>query len=207
MGVEMTLQRWMASIPVVLLATAGCRVITEEIPTSRSALDQPGPAPIVVTVPTTSATPAPPHPVPQATPIPAPNPAPAPVPTATPAPAPAPQGPPSPSPVYAVRVGFFGINCGKGNPVPRNGAGVLPRGCKGYVTATPKNQDNSDVPARIHGPDIEWFVLDGEDKIDVRPPTFESDFNKDVVAVRPGSFALCATVKGTTGCLIATVTP
>jgi hypothetical protein len=104
-------------------------------------------------------------------------------------------------------VGFFGINCGRGNPTPRNGQGILPRGCKGYVTATPKNQDNSDVPAHIHGPDIEWFVLEGADKIDVREPTFPSDFNKDVVAVRLGNFALCATVKGTTGCLLATVTP
>jgi hypothetical protein len=206
MGAEMTLQRRIASVPVVLLAVAGCRVITEEIPTSRSALSATGPAPIIVTVPTTAATPAPPNPVPASTPTPAPapNPAPAPVPSTTPAPAPAPAGP---SPVYAVRVGFFGINCGRGNPVPRNGAGVLPRGCKGYVTATPKNQDNSDVPARIHGPDIDWFVLEGEDRIEVRDPTFESDFNKDVVAVRLGNFALCATVKGTTGCLMATVTP
>ena len=32
-----------------------------------------------------------------------------------------------------------------------------------------------------------------------------SDFNKDVVGVRPGSFVLCATVKSVTGCLSADV--
>lgn len=194
----MTLQRGMASIPAIVLAAMGCQVITEEIPTARTPLSPAAGPPIVVSAPLPSATP---HPAPTPTPA-TPAPSATPVPSATPAPQPQ-----TASPVYAVRVGFFGINCGRGNPVPRNGAGVLPRGCRGYVTATPKNQDNTDVPPRVHGPDIDWFVLDGSDKIDVQDPTFESDFNKDVVAVRNGNFALCATVKGTTGCLVATVIP
>jgi hypothetical protein len=109
--------------------------------------------------------------------------------------------------IHSIRVGFFGINCGRGNPVPRNGERILPRGCRGYVTATPKQANGDDVPAHVHGPNIEWFVLDGADKISVEDPTFRSDFNKDVVGVREGSFGLCATVQDVTGCLIGTVVP
>jgi hypothetical protein len=91
--------------------------------------------------------------------------------------------------------------------VPRNGQKVLPRGCRGYVTASPKDAQGDDVPARVHGPDIEWFVLYGNDIIDVQTPTFASDFNKDIVGVKTGAFGLCATVRGVTGCLIGTVIP
>jgi hypothetical protein len=92
-------------------------------------------------------------------------------------------------------------------PVPRNGERILPRGCRGYVTATPKQANGDDVPAAVHGPNIEWFVLTGDDIIDVQAPTFASDFNKDIVGVRPGAFGLCATVRGVTGCLMGTVVP
>jgi hypothetical protein len=111
------------------------------------------------------------------------------------------------STIDSIRVGFFGINCGRGNPVPRNGEKLLPRGCRGYVTATPKDRNNDDVPAHIHGPDIEWFVLTGGDMIDVQEPTFPSDFNKDIVGETPGAFGLCATVREVTGCLMGTVIP
>ena len=109
--------------------------------------------------------------------------------------------------IDSIRVGFFGINCGRGNPVPRNGEKILPVGCRGYVTATPKQVNGDDVPASNHGPNIEWFILEGADKISVQAPTFASDFNKDVVAVRTGTFGLCATVRGVTGCLMGTVVP
>ena len=66
---------------------------------------------------------------------------------------------------------------------------------------TPKRADNTDVPAKEHGPDIEWFMLYGSEFVDVQDPTFESDFNKDVVGAKVGGFGLCATVKGVTGCL------
>jgi hypothetical protein len=109
--------------------------------------------------------------------------------------------------IDSIRVAFFGINCGRGNPVPRNNERLLPRGCRGYVTATPKQANGDDVPANVHGPNIEWFVLYGEEFIDVQAPTFQSNFNKDVVGVSPGAFGLCATVRGVTGCLIGTVIP
>ena len=43
--------------------------------------------------------------------------------------------------------------------------------------------------------------------MDVQRPTFASDFNKDLVGLRPGPFSLCATVKGVTGCLGGEVIP
>ena len=67
-------------------------------------------------------------------------------------------------------MGFFGINCGPGVPVPRNGERLLPRGCRGYVTATPKRPNGDDVPAHEHGPNIEWFMLVGADLVDVQAP-------------------------------------
>ena len=202
----------------VALGAWGCTVV-EEIPTRPSLIrvgDQPvrplggspspNPSPVaspgvVTPSPRPSATPTP-VPAPVATPSPAPTlPSPSPRPSATPT-------PPLPNnTIDSIRVGFFGINCGQGVPVPRNGERILPRGCRGYVTATPKDVNNDDVPAHIHGPDIEWFVLDGADKIDVQAPTFRSDFNKDVVGVAEGSFYLCATVRNVTGCLGGTVVP
>ena len=91
--------------------------------------------------------------------------------------------------------------------MPRNGEKILPRGCRGYVTASPKDVRGDDVPPAVHGPDIEWFVLYGDDIVDVQSPTFASNFNKDIVGVRTGAFALCATVREVTGCLIGTVVP
>lgn len=105
-------------------------------------------------------------------------------------------------------MGFFGISCKKNNkPVPNNGAGQLPVGCKGFVTATPKYANGDDVPLSVHGPDIDWDLQTGDGYVEVRPPSFPSDFNKDLVGLRAGPFSLCATVKGVRGCLNGTVTP
>ncbi len=130
-------------------------------------------------------------------------------PTPAPSPTPTPKATPAPSAgrIDSIRVGFFGINCGKDKPVPRNGEKKLPIGCRGYVTATPKQANGDDVPASEHGPNIEWFMHYGEDLVDVQAPTFKSDFNKDVVGRKLGAFGLCATVKGVTGCLIGSVVP
>ena len=164
-----------------LLATVGCQTLIEEAPTLPEPVAAPAPAPEPLAPPPVTA------------PAVAPTPTPAPVPTPTPA--------PDPGSIDAIRVAFFGIDCGKGNPVPNNGWKKLPKGCRGFVTATPKRADNTDVPAKEHGPDIEWFMLYGSEFVDVQDPTFESDFNKDVVGVKVGGVGLCATVKGVTGCL------
>jgi hypothetical protein len=161
-----------------ILASMGCQTLIEEAPSLPDPIAAPAPvAPPPVTTPA----------------LVVPSPSPSPVPTPTPS--------PDAGSIDSIRVAFFGIDCGKGNPVPNNGWKKLPKGCRGFVTATPKRADNTDVPAKEHGPDIEWFMLYGSEFVDVQDPTFESDFNKDVVGVKVGGFGLCATVKGVTGCL------
>ena len=152
----------------------GCQTLVEESPTEPTNVAPPSVAPPPVTAPAVT-----PSPVPSPTPTPAPN----------------------PGSIYDIRVAFFGITCGKGNPVPNNGWKMLPKGCRGFVTATPKRKDGSDVPAAEHGPDIEWSMLYGDEFVRVEDPTFESDFNKDLIGVKVGGFGLCAKVKGVTGCL------
>ena len=161
-----------------ILASMGCQTLIEEAPSLPDPIAAPAPvAPPPVTTPA----------------LVVPSPSPSPVPTPTPS--------PDAGSIDSIRVAFFGIDCGKGNPVPNNGWKKLPKGCRGFVTATPKRADNTDVPAKEHGPDIEWFMLYGSEFVDVQDPTFESDFNKDVVGVKVGGLGLCATVKGVTGCL------
>ncbi|MET0556833.1 MAG: hypothetical protein ABW221_27580, partial [Vicinamibacteria bacterium] len=53
-----------------------------------------------------------------------------------------------------VRVAFYAIQCEDGRTPPRNGEGILPTDCSGYVTATPKKADDTDVHKSVHGPDI-----------------------------------------------------
>ena len=162
---------------VLALGAVGCQTLTEEAPSQHTPVAGPNPAPPVT--------------------APAQAPSPSPVPTPTPT--------PNPGTIDSIRVSFFGITCGKGNPVPNNGWKLLPKGCRGFVTATPKRRDGSDVPAAEHGPNIDWYVLYGDQYIRVEDPTFESDFNKDLIGVQVGGFGLCATVKGVTGCLAGTV--
>jgi len=177
----------------------GCQTITEEMPT------RPGPltitAPIVVVIPIGN--PLAPAPTPAATPAPAPNPTPNP----TPAPAPTATPKPDAGPIDSIRVGFFGISCKNGKTAPRNGERKLPVGCTGFVTATPKDKNNVDVPAKVHGPNIAWNLMWGKGTVDVKLPTFPSDFNKDVLGLNVGEFSLCATVKGIEGCLHGFVIP
>jgi hypothetical protein len=166
---------------LVALVAGGCQTITEEMPSRPSAVKVPATVP-VVTIPVPVPTP------PAATPTPAATPAPAPAAT------PAPQATPAVDPgiIDSVRVGFFGFKCTDGQIVPHNGWGQLPKGCTGYLTATPKKKDGSDVPPKDHGPDIAWNLRAGQGIVDVLPPTFPNDFNKDLLGLRQGEFrALC----------------
>jgi hypothetical protein len=193
---------------LTIVAVAGgvaCQTIVEEAP-SRSAGPLTGPAPIPILIPNPSPAAVAPTPVPPAAPAPAPTAAPSAAPTPAPTPA-APAPAPGASAIHKIRVGFFGISCKNGKPTPRNGEGRLPTGCRGYVTATPKKANGDDVPAKDHGPDIAWSLESGGNSVRVEKPTFESDFNKDLVGVRPGPFMLCATVKSVTGCLGGEVIP
>jgi hypothetical protein len=102
--------------------------------------------------------------------------------------------------IAAVRVAFYSIRCEDEGDVPRNGEGILPTGCQGFVTATPKQRDNTDVPSEVHGPDITWELVQVDDYVDIvefpRVP-----FNKILIGRDPGRFQLCGTVLGVKGCL------
>ena len=105
--------------------------------------------------------------------------------------------------VAYVRTAFFAFECPAGVVAPLPPEGKLPLGCDGFVTATPKQRNGSDVPSWIHGPEIEWELREGEDVVRVEPdPRFSNPFNK---VLRPtgkvDGFVLCATVLGREGCL------
>jgi hypothetical protein len=102
-----------------------------------------------------------------------------------------------------VRTAFFAFECNPGVVAPSPMAGKLPLGCDGYVTATPKQRDGTNVPAWIHGTEIEWELRDGEDVVRVEPdPRFGEPFNKILRTTgRVDGFVLCATVLGKEGCL------
>jgi hypothetical protein len=103
--------------------------------------------------------------------------------------------------IDAVRVHFYGIQCPDGITVPDNAEKRLPVGCTGYVSATPKDKSNKDVPSQIHGPDIQWETLQGDGEHLVKVSDFPGQpFNKLVDAVEEGYFTMCATVKGIRGC-------
>lgn len=102
-----------------------------------------------------------------------------------------------------VRTAFFSFECGPGVVAPHPREGDLRLGCDGFVTATPKQRNDDDVPAWIHGAEIAWELRSGEDVVGVEPdPRFGNPFNR---ILRPtgtvGSFVLCATVLGREGCL------
>jgi hypothetical protein len=105
-----------------------------------------------------------------------------------------------------VRVAFYGIECEEGIPAPRNGENVLPVGCRGFVTATPKQPSNEDVPRAIVGDDIAWRTEQAGDRVVVHDDPHNA-FNKTVVALNPGPYTLCATSHGVEGCQYAEVVP
>ena len=102
--------------------------------------------------------------------------------------------------IDSVRVAFYGLRCLDGRTPPNNGLGLLPVDCIGFVTATPKNKDNRDVPPAIHGPAIDWFMRDGAENVRIHDVPGQN-FNKEAVGLHKGHFALCAVVKGVEGCL------
>jgi hypothetical protein len=106
-----------------------------------------------------------------------------------------------------VRVHFYSVDCEPGIEVPRNGANQLPVGCRGMVTATPKQKNNLDVPPHIVGPDIVWSLEQGKDKVIVHDYPGGNAFNKILVPQNLGHYQLCATVQGVTGCQDADVLP
>lgn len=101
----------------------------------------------------------------------------------------------------SVRVHFFSVRCPEGRTAPDNAEKKLPVGCTGYVSATPKDKANKDVPPHIHGEQILWEVFQGEGENLARVNEFPGQpFNKIVEALNEGYFSMCATVKNVRGC-------
>jgi hypothetical protein len=108
--------------------------------------------------------------------------------------------------VDRVRVGFYGIRCEGDREPPRNGQGLLPVNCTGYVTATPKKADDTDVDPRVHGSEIDWQLVPLGGRVIVASYS-DIPFNKVVKGYSPGDVRLCATVQGHQGCLNIKVIP
>ena len=102
-----------------------------------------------------------------------------------------------------VRVAFWAFECRPGSTPPEKHKGLLPRGCDGSVTATPKDRNGDDVPLSIHGPDIQWELRRGDEVVEVFDDwSFPNPFNKILRGKGPiDAFQLCATVQGVEGCL------
>ena len=109
----------------------------------------------------------------------------------------------APDLIAYVRTALFSFECNPGVVAPIPLEGKLPLGCDGFVTATPKQKNGTDVPAWIHGAAIEWELRDGEDVVRVDPDTyFSNPFNRILrTRGRVDGFVLCATVLGKQGCL------
>lgn len=99
-----------------------------------------------------------------------------------------------------VRVHFYSVDCPDGMTAPRNGADELPLGCRGFLTATPKQRNNLDVPVHIVANDITWWMEKGADKIEVHDYPDHNDFNKILVPRNVGAYQICASSHGVVGC-------
>jgi hypothetical protein len=109
-----------------------------------------------------------------------------------------------------VRTHLWGYECLSGITPPPPGDRMIPIGCDGRVTATPKQRNGRDVPPRIHGPSVSWDHRTGHDIVTLETdPRFpDNPFDKVMVTSgRLGWFTVCATVLGKTGCLDAQVVP
>jgi len=101
----------------------------------------------------------------------------------------------------SVRVHFFSIRCPEGIVAPDNAEKKLPVGCTGWVSATPKDKANKDIPPAVHGDRIDWEIFQGEGENLARVTDVPGQpFNKYVDALNAGYFTMCATVKAVRGC-------
>lgn len=104
-------------------------------------------------------------------------------------------------------VGYFGIACRDGVPAPGWSDGILPLKCTGAITATPKDWDGKDVPLEVHGPDIDWWISEGDGVVELGVQSANEPFNRILFPVSVGFFKVCATVLDKTGCMRGQVVP
>jgi hypothetical protein len=100
--------------------------------------------------------------------------------------------------VVKMWVGLYDFECDDPAQAPPAPEKSLPLSCDGYITATPKDKNLRTVPPSAHGPDIEWFVRNGQERI--RLLDWNQPFNKRVVPLVAGEFSVCAKVLDVTGC-------
>lgn len=99
-------------------------------------------------------------------------------------------------PVNSVGVGFFGGTCPTGEL--RNGI-PLAVGCRGDVTATPKDAAGNKLEPVVHGSECQW-TNDNPAAVTVFVDG-ENPFNAVVATKAVGTAKVCATVKLVTGCM------
>jgi hypothetical protein len=107
--------------------------------------------------------------------------------------------------VASVLVRFFRYTeCTNTSPPPN----TLPLGCRGTITATPRDAMGNKLPPELHGSDVTWFTQYGDGvTISVSPSSDGIPFNLVLVPKQLGEFSVCATVESKTGCLNGQVIP
>src|SRR5262245_22079220 len=101
--------------------------------------------------------------------------------------------------VATVSVSFYRYTeCANLTP-PHNSIAV---GCRGSITATPRDVLGNKLPPELHATDVQWFIRYGEGTTINSSPSPEGvPFNWVLVAREVGEFSVCATVGGNrTGC-------
>jgi hypothetical protein len=109
--------------------------------------------------------------------------------------------------VATVAISFFAMSCPTGVIPPHFSLNKIPLGCMGTITATPRDAIGNKLPLDIHGPNIEWYFRDGENKTVEQSPDEGTPFNLHLWAKTEGSFSVCAVVQTKTGCLNGQVIP
>jgi hypothetical protein len=112
------------------------------------------------------------------------------------------------SAVARVSVSFFRYtDCPAGTHLPPPHES-LPVGCRGTITATPKDSLGNKLPPELHGTEVTWFVQAGEGTVISPGPSPDGvPFNLVLRGNQVGEFSVCATVSGVTGCLNGKVIP
>jgi len=108
-----------------------------------------------------------------------------------------------------VRVVLWGFDCNPGVTPPHPQEAQVPLGCDGFATATPKQRNGQDVPAWVHGSEIQWELREGHDVVAVEPDSsYSNPFNRILYPKgKVGFLYLCATVQGVEGCLYGQTIP
>lgn len=110
--------------------------------------------------------------------------------------------------VARVSVSFFRYtDCPAGTVLPPPHE-TLPLGCRGSITATPRDNLGNKLPPELHGSDVTWLVRAGEGTTIAPGPSPDGiPFNLILEGRQVGGFSVCATVSNKTGCLNGQVIP